>query len=147
MNRHNIRIAVVRILYTIDINKIDVIDDLLDNIIKYAVDPVDSETFDITSDWYIDVKNYVNNIFDNLEAIDSLITKNLENYTLKRLNYVDRQIIRLATYEMMYTSTPKSIIINEALEITKEYSEIDTNLQTKFSNKLLDKIKKELENE
>ena len=76
----------------------------------------------------------------SLIKIDKVISDNLDKYTIDRLNYVDRAIIRLATYEMMYTDLAKTIIINEAIEITKEYTNLDDGMQAKFNNKLLDKI-------
>ena len=80
-------------------------------------------------------------ILSKLKEIDKRIEENLFNYSLYRLAYLDKAIIRLATYEMAYTVEPKEVIINEAIEITKEYSDIDDK-QKAFTNKLLDNIKK-----
>lgn len=91
----------------------------------------------------IKVKEAYEEVLKNLDEIDDVISDNLTNYTLNRLSYLDRAIIRYATYEMLYTDTPKAIIINEALEITKEYSDID-DLQRSFTNRLLDNIKHSL---
>lgn len=82
-------------------------------------------------------------ILSKLAEIDQVISNNLTNYTLNRLAFLDRAIIRLATYEMMFTDVPKEVIINEALELTKEYSDINDK-QRRFTNKLLDTIKKSL---
>jgi N utilization substance protein B len=82
-------------------------------------------------------------ILSKLDPIDNVIEKSLENYSLNRLSYLDRAIIRFATYEMLYTDTPKQIIIDEAIEITKEYSDIDDK-QRRFNNRLLDNIKKHI---
>ena len=82
---------------------------------------------------------------ENLAQIDTIISRNLSDWTLERLSYVDRAIIRLAVYELAYTNTPFVIAINEALELTKLFSALDDQRQTKFNNKLLDKIGKELE--
>ncbi len=94
------------------------------------------EPKDKTKDVYLKV-------LKNLDEIDETISDNLYNYTINRLAFLDRAIIRYATYEMLYTNTPKPIIINEALEITKEFSDID-DLQRSFTNKVLDNIKKSL---
>lgn len=82
-------------------------------------------------------------ILSKLAEIDQVISNNLTNYSLNRLAFLDRAIIRLATYEMMFTDVPKEVIINEALELTKEYSDINDK-QRRFTNKLLDTIKKSL---
>lgn len=91
---------------------------------------------DQTKDVYLKVLN-------NIEEVDDVISNNLYNYTVNRLSYLDRSIIRYATYEMLFTNTPKAIIINEAIELTKEFSDID-DLQRAFNNRLLDNIKKSL---
>ncbi len=85
-----------------------------------------------------------NKVLENLPHIDEVIDNVIEGYTLSRLSYLDRAIIRLATYEMVYTNTPKEIIINEAIEITKEYSDIDDK-QRRFNNRLLENIKESLD--
>lgn len=79
-------------------------------------------------------------ILSKLKVIDETIEKNLFNYKLYRLAYLDKAIIRLATYEMLFTKEPKEVIINEAIEITKDYSDIDDK-QKAFTNRLLDNIK------
>ena len=76
--------------------------------------------------------------------VDNVISSNLTNWTIDRLNYVDLAIIRYAVYEMIYLKTPPQVAINEALEITKVYSNLDDDSAKKFNNKLLDNIKKSL---
>ena len=79
-----------------------------------------------------------------IAQIDTIISVCLENYTIDRLNQVDKAIIRLATAELL-AGTPKGIVINEALEITREYSDQGDNKAVRFNNKLLDKIVNKLE--
>jgi len=74
-------------------------------------------------------------------VLDKIISDNLENWTIDRLNYVDKMIIRLAVYEMKYTDTPYEIIIDEAIELTKKLTNLDDDKAKSFNNKLLDKIK------
>jgi N utilization substance protein B len=81
-------------------------------------------------------------IIQAIHEIDDIITKHLFDYSLYRLNFVDRAIIRLATYELLKTATDKKIIINEAVELTKIYSNLDDEKQHKFTNRLLDNIAK-----
>lgn len=89
----------------------------------------EQETVDIYTD-----------IMSHLDEIDGLIKEHLYNYTIDRLSFVDRAIIRLATYELLMHDTPKEIVIDEALELTKEYTNLDDEKQRKFNNKLLDSI-------
>lgn len=83
-------------------------------------------------------------IMDELSNIDDIISDNLFNYTLNRLAYIDRAIIRLAVYELNYTIVAPAIIIDEAIELTKKFSDLDDEKQHKFNNKLLDNINKSI---
>jgi len=75
------------------------------------------------------------------DAIDMMIMKYAENWELKRMAAVDRNVLRLASFELVYQpETPVSVIIDEAVEIAKEYSTLDSG---KFVNGILDKIKNE----
>lgn len=149
MNRHACRILIVRALYEIDLRQIENINnELLYEIINFAFDPTKEEYSFVEDDEnYIYVKNTIMSIYNSLIKIDKVISDNLDKYTIDRLNYVDRAIIRLATYEMLYTDLAKTIIINEAIEITKEYTNLDDGMQAKFNNKLLDKIAQGIKNE
>lgn len=75
----------------------------------------------------------------NLEYLDSLIVQYAENWELKRMASIDRNILRLSAYELVYcANTPVSVVIDEAVEMAKEYSTPDSG---KFVNGILDKIK------
>jgi N utilization substance protein B len=80
--------------------------------------------------------------FSCKQDIDTIIEEALTNYRLIRISMVDRAILRLATFEMKYEELPKEIAINEALELTKVFSNLDDNKQVKFNNKVLDTIAK-----
>jgi N utilization substance protein B len=83
-------------------------------------------------------------IIEHIKEIDETIESNLFDYSLSRLAFVDRAIIRLAVYELKYTDLPKQIVINEAVEITKIYSNLDDQKQHKFTNRVLDNIAKSM---
>jgi N utilization substance protein B len=85
----------------------------------------------------------ITDLLEKLPIIDEMISSNLTNYTINRLSYYDRAIIRHSIYEVKYLNTPKAIIINEAIEITKIYTDLDDEKQHKFTNKLLDNILKD----
>ena len=85
-----------------------------------------------------------NGVLNNLQKIDRAIAICLEKYPLERLSYIDRNLVRIGTYEMMFTSTPKAIIINEIVNLTKEYSQTESFASGKFNNALLDNIGKKL---
>ena len=92
------------------------------------------------SDFATELVNYV---CANLESIDEVIKNSLVNYKINRLSYVDRAIIRVATAEMMMGS-PKAVVINEALEIVKQYSDQGDGASVRFVNKVLDNISKNI---
>lgn len=69
------------------------------------------------------VINTVNEILDNKENIDNTINKYLKNWTINRLGKTDQSILRLGAYEILYTDTPGAIVIDEAVELSKKYSD------------------------
>lgn len=84
----------------------------------------------------------VRGITDNSSAIDSLINKSSENWTIDRMPVIDRNIIRIAVYEMMKEEDiPFSVSINEAVELAKKYG---TDESSKFVNGVVAKIALEL---
>ncbi|TBR16690.1 transcription antitermination factor NusB [bacterium] len=81
----------------------------------------------------------VRGTFKNLKAIDEEISKYAANWELKRMAVVDRNVLRLATYEIIFCEDiPPKVSINEAVELAKKYSGIQSG---KFVNGILDKIK------
>ncbi|MDD5687637.1 MAG: transcription antitermination factor NusB [Elusimicrobia bacterium] len=75
----------------------------------------------------------------NIEEIDKLLGEVAENWDLSRMASIDRAILRFASYELLYTpETPVNVVINEAIELAKDFSTIESG---KFVNGVLDKIK------
>jgi N utilization substance protein B len=80
----------------------------------------------------------------HLEEIDDLIKQRAEHWRIQRMAVVDRNILRLAIYEFLHEpDTPKTVVINEALEIARRFSTFEA---TQFINGILDAIKRDLEN-
>jgi N utilization substance protein B len=75
-----------------------------------------------------------------ISAIDQIIQANLINWSIGRLNYVDLAIIRYAVYELIYLKLPKEIVMNEAIELTKKFTNLDDDQARKFNNRLLQNI-------
>ena|SRR5690554_4863418 len=88
-----------------------------------------------------DIKVF-NKIIENIDDINEIIEDNLFNYSLYRLNMVDRAIIRLAVFLIRFSQIPNPIIINNAIILTKDLSDLDDEKQHKFTNRLLDNISK-----
>lgn len=82
----------------------------------------------------------VNGTMEHAARIDQLITQYADNWELSRMAVIDRNIIRLSAYELLYEDEiPPKVSINEAVEIAKKYGDSDSG---KFVNGILDKIKK-----
>jgi N utilization substance protein B len=78
----------------------------------------------------------------NQAKIDRAITQFAEHWDLERMAVVDRNILRLAVYELLWTTdVPPKVAINEAIEIAKKFG---TKESSRFINGLLDRIHKEL---
>ena len=76
----------------------------------------------------------------NGKYIDSVITKYAKNWQLKRMATIDRNILRISTFELLFAEeVPPKVSINEAIEMAKKYGDKDSG---KFVNGVLDKINK-----
>lgn len=96
---------------------------------------------DIANTEYDFIDDSVKVILSHLDKIDEIITANLTNWSIKRLNYVDRAILRFAVYELYYTETPYEIVINEALNLTRKFTDEGDDKMVGFTNKVLDNIR------
>lgn len=117
--------------------------------ILYAVDVCNLESEDAQKSFWKDRKSgkkvlefattLVEGTLKNLPQIDSLIVKYARNWDIHRMASIDRNILRQATFEILYLlDIPINVIINEAVELAKKYS---TEESGKFVNGILDKIK------
>jgi N utilization substance protein B len=93
-----------------------------------------------------DVRAFADELFvgtaRRLKEIDKTIQQHATNWRLSRMAVVDRNILRLAIFEFLSgKQTPKTVVINEALEIAKKYS---THESAQFVNGILDSIKNAL---
>jgi len=92
------------------------------------------------------VREFATHLFEGsvarLKEIDELIQSHAENWRLSRMAAVDRNILRLAVYELLSEEkTPSTVVINEALEVARKFS---THESAQFVNGILDSIRKHL---
>ncbi|MGM9874998.1 MAG: transcription antitermination factor NusB [Bacilli bacterium] len=127
LTRTEAREKIMVILYQIDFYK-------KENI-EYNLEDVFHENLEMDNKY---VKDIVNGVLENQDMIDETISKYLDNWDLDRLGKTDRAILRLSTYEMMYYDTPKVVVINEAVELAKKYSD---DKVVKLINAVLDKVR------
>jgi transcription antitermination protein NusB len=86
--------------------------------------------------------NLLNGVIARQATIDEKITKYTANYELRRISAVDRNILRMAIYEMLYAEdVPPIVAINEAIDIAKKFG---TEEPGKFVNGVLDRVKLDL---
>ena len=82
----------------------------------------------------------VKGAIENLKSLDDVIESFAENWRLSRMAVVERNILRLATYELLFCpEIPPIVSINEAIDLAKKYSGLEAG---KFVNGILDKIRK-----
>ncbi len=125
-NRSELREIIIKVIYQTYILK--------NTNLKYDIDKLIKDQLEVENEYVI---TCVNGIIDNRTKIDSLANKYLKDWTIDRLNNVDKSILSLGIYELMYTDTPSIVCINEAVELSKKYSEEKV---TKMINGVLDNI-------
>jgi len=126
MNRSKLREIIITILYQTYIYE--------SKSISYDIDDVIKENLDVDNDFVKDAVYYINK---NQKSINELANKYMENWNIDRLSKVDKAIISLAIYELIDTDTPNIVAINEAIELSKKFSDEKV---TKLINGVLDKI-------
>jgi len=83
----------------------------------------------------------INGVFSNIHQIDKLIKMHLKGWSIERISKIDLSILRLATYEILFeTKVNEKISINEAVELSKVYSDKDS---PRFVNGVLGSISKD----
>ena len=125
-NRSELREIIMKVLYQISIYEEASVD--------YNKDDIIHELIEVENGF---VEDTVNGILENEKNIKKIANKYLNNWKIDRLNKVDQAILEIGIYELMYTDTPSVVSINEAIELSKKYSE---EAVTKMINGVLDKV-------
>lgn len=136
MKRNNSRIKAMMVLYHYDLMNEELDIDYINKIINESGKVLCDEEF---------FRELVQGVISHLDSINHIINLNIKNWTLDRMSVVDRNLIRIGVYEMLYTATPKNIIINEIINITHEYSDLGDKNAARFNNRLLDEIRKSID--
>ena len=101
---------------------------------EYDVDELIKEQLEIENDF---VNDLVHNICEKQKELNKVANKYLVEWNINRLSKVDKAIFSIGIYELLYTDTPSVVAINEAVELSKKYSDEKV---TKMLNATLDKI-------
>lgn len=131
LTRSELREKCMIILYQNDIINKNKNDSDIDEIIK--------ENIEIENDF---VKEVVYGVITHFNEIDTLCNNHMNDWTIDRIDKTGAAILRIAVYELKYTDTPDVVVINEAIELAKKYSDDSVR---KMINAVLDKMIKEEE--
>ncbi len=132
-NRRLSRELVIQFLYLTEMNEGEI-----ENQLKTFWENNSCEEEDVQSF----TEDILKDIFDHKEEIDTQLEKYSDNWTLSRMAVIDRNLLRMAASELMYSKTvPPKVAIDEAVEIAKKYGTADS---PNFINGVLDRILKEL---
>ncbi|MBR1717949.1 MAG: transcription antitermination factor NusB [Bacilli bacterium] len=126
LNRSELRKKIMTILYQVNIYK--------NNKISYNLENVINEVVEIDNEF---VKEIVYGVTTYQREIDEIANKYLDGWTIDRLGNTDRAILEIGIYELLYTSTPDIVCINEAIELAKLYSDDEVR---RMINGVLDKV-------
>ncbi len=128
--RSQARESAFKILYQLDITK-DSPEKGLKNFFRHHRVSAASQPF---------VTTLVEGASSRFNQIDTLLSKHTTNWTVDRMSIVDRNILRLAVFELLFSAeTPPKVVINEAVELAKRFGTADSG---KFVNGVLDSIHK-----
>ena len=131
--RRDAREAAIQFLYQLDTHKPTNVEEALTAFWEQNEEPQNVRDF---------ANDLLRGALQKLPEVDAKIRTLADNWDFERLAAVDRNILRLAVYEMLYRpEIPPVVSINEAIDIAKKFSTAESG---KFVNGLLDRVKKEL---
>ncbi|WP_409301596.1 transcription antitermination factor NusB [Peribacillus sp. SCS-155] len=128
MKRRTAREKALQALYQIEIGKAEVPDAL-----ESVLNGKESSEY---------LETLINGTIEHKEEIDSLLRGNLEKWKLERLAHIDRNLLRIAVYEMLYSDdVPVSVALDESIEIAKKFGD---DQSSRFVNAVLSKVKDDI---
>ncbi|ANF97528.1 transcription antitermination factor NusB [Paenibacillus bovis] len=138
MKRRLAREITVQSLYQMEMNEVKAEEAIMILLEEAAADNESEVELSDEAQLKTYVLDVINGIWANKEAIDQLLVDYLQNWQVSRLSRVDRQILRLAVYEMVFTEgVPAKVAVNEAIELSKHFG---TEESGKFVNGVLGKM-------
>ena len=151
-SRRKARESVLQALYQCDtlcdysVDAIDVFFEVFHPRLAEEDKEEDAQPEESNGEEYIEFsRSLLEGVIINLDGIDEQITSSSTHWSIARMSRVDRNILRLATYEFMFCADiPFNVTINEAIEISKRFGTDDSPM---FINGVLDNIAKILEND
>ncbi|EJG9930643.1 transcription antitermination factor NusB [Campylobacter coli] len=126
--RHQVRQSVISLLYALEMNEKN--ENFIDEFLNEK--KIRNEQKNFTLSLY-------EGIIKNLDDIDKNLNPYLNENEIEKLGHIERAILRLGAYELLFTDTPNAIVINEAIELAKELANDNS---PKFINGVLDTLVK-----
>ncbi|EAJ6380862.1 transcription antitermination factor NusB [Campylobacter coli] len=126
--RHQVRQSVISLLYALEMNEKN--ENFIDEFLNEK--KIRNEQKNFTLSLY-------EGIIKNLDDIDKNLNLYLNENEIEKLGHIERAILRLGAYELLFTDTPNAIVINEAIELAKELANDNS---PKFINGVLDTLVK-----
>ena len=127
--RSELREKIMIILYQYNLMK--------ENNLECNIEDIMKDNLEVTSDF---VKEIVYGVITHQKELDDLANSKMKDWDIARIDKTGASILRLALYELKYTDTPAIVVINEAVELAKKYSD---DAVRKMINAILDKVVKE----
>ena len=127
--RSLLREKIMVILYQYDLMK--------SNDLACDIEEIMKDNTEVENDF---VKDMVYGVVTYQPELDKLANSKMKDWDIKRIDKTGAAILRLALYELKYTDTPFEVVINEAVELAKKYSD---DAVRKMINAVLDKVVKE----
>ncbi len=125
-SRSELRDIIVKVLYQVYI--------LNNTNVKYDVNTLIKEQLEVENAF---LNDSVNGVIKHQDEITKIANNYLKDWTIDRLSKVDKAILSLGIYELLYTNTPSIVCINETIELAKKYSDTDV---VKMVNAVMDAI-------
>lgn len=128
-SRSELRNIIMTILYQIDIYN--------DRSVPYEVDKIIKDNINIDNEF---VKDIVYGVITYKDELDKIANNYMDDWSINRLDKASSAILRMSLYELKFMDTPEIVVINEAIELAKKYSDEPVR---KMINAVLDKYIKE----
>lgn len=144
-SRHRSRQRALQILFQWDLRKLaawDAVDNFYDSLHSSEHEEEDEADKRPPRDEFMET--LVRGTAAETEAIDRKITAHSAHWRMERMPAVDRNLLRMAVYEMMHQGTPPAVVIDEALELARKFSGEES---VGFINGVLDAVRKDLGHE
>jgi N utilization substance protein B len=136
-SRHKSRQRALQILFQWDARKLPV-----DDAIRAYYETLYSEESEEKPPREAFVDQLVRGVVERIEEIDAMIVRHAEHWKIPRMPAVDRNVLRMAVYEMQRVGTPAAVVIDEAIELARRYSGEEA---VNFINGVLDAARREME--